>query len=260
MQLTYAVAFALLEPVLRGQPFMLGFDDGEGDGLGSRSERATENVIGATSSALAGLVIDDVDGLSRFFDADVSTAVPAPLLQGGVDQFKSGLGFAARHQFGRGLSGSDAGTSQGLSHTPLIREQEVLRPRRGGAGRLERGTWLPVKSARVAAMTRSYAIMRRYRGECSKKIGSGARAYRRYRSRRSSAAPDRWCARVGGRNLRLGAWTFQPATGRRPARGAGRSRKAVATKRGTAHVRGRHENRRFGERRGSLRVALLALA
>src|ERR1035441_8756203 len=102
MQLANAVAFALLQTVLRWQSFVLSFHDGEGHGLGSRGERATENVIGATSRSLARLMIDDVNGLGGFLDANIGATVPAPVLKGGINQLKSGLGFVAGHQWERG--------------------------------------------------------------------------------------------------------------------------------------------------------------
>ena len=98
MQLANAVAFALLQTVLRRQSFVLSFHDGEGHGFGAGSERATENVIGAASRALAGLMIDDVNGLGGFLNANVGTAIPSPVLEGRINQLKSGLGFVAGHQ------------------------------------------------------------------------------------------------------------------------------------------------------------------
>src|SRR5664279_2890453 len=106
VQLTNAVTRTLLQAVLGRQSFVFSLHDGEGYGLGSRGERATENVIGAASRALAGLVIDDVNGLGGFLNANVGAAVPAPVFESGVDQLKSGLGFVARHQSGGCLAGA----------------------------------------------------------------------------------------------------------------------------------------------------------
>src|ERR1039458_3855199 len=50
-------------------------------------------------------MINDVNGLGGFLNANVGAAVPAPVLEGWVDQLKSGLGFAARHQGGVCLAG-----------------------------------------------------------------------------------------------------------------------------------------------------------
>ena len=55
------------------------FHDGEGHGFRARGERATENIIGAARRALAGLMIDDVNGLGGFLNANVGTAVPPPV-------------------------------------------------------------------------------------------------------------------------------------------------------------------------------------
>jgi hypothetical protein len=103
VQLADAVTFALLQTVLGRQSFVLGFQDGEGNRFGARGEGAAENVIGAASRAFAGLVIDDVNGLGGFLNANVGAAVPAPVFKGGVDQLKSGLGFVAGHQWEPGV-------------------------------------------------------------------------------------------------------------------------------------------------------------
>src|ERR1039458_7508509 len=105
VQLPDTVAFALLQTVLRRQTFVLSLHDGERHRLGSGGERATEDIMGPAGRALAGLVIDDVNGLGRFLTANVGAAVPAPLREGWVDQLKSGLGFVAGHQGGGCLSG-----------------------------------------------------------------------------------------------------------------------------------------------------------
>jgi hypothetical protein len=98
MQLANAVAFALLQTVLWRQSFVLSLHDGEGHAFRSRGERPTENVIGAASRALAGLMIDDVNGLGGFLNANVGATIPAAIFEGGVNQLKSGLGFVAWHQ------------------------------------------------------------------------------------------------------------------------------------------------------------------
>src|ERR1039458_650319 len=103
MQLANAVAFALLQTVLGRQSFVLGFQDSEGNGFGVRGEGAAENVIGAASRAFAGLMIDDVNGFGGFLNANVGAAVPPPVLKGGINQLKSGLGFVAGHQWEPGV-------------------------------------------------------------------------------------------------------------------------------------------------------------
>jgi hypothetical protein len=45
-------------------------------------------------------MIDGVDGLGGFLNANIGAAVPAPLRKSWVDQLKSGLGFVAGHQGG----------------------------------------------------------------------------------------------------------------------------------------------------------------
>ena len=97
VQLADAVAFALLQTVLRRQSFVLGLHDGEWHGFGSRGERPTENVIGAAGRALAGLMIDDVNGPGGFLNANVGAAIPAAVFESGINQLKSGLGFVAGH-------------------------------------------------------------------------------------------------------------------------------------------------------------------
>src|SRR5437867_35066 len=91
MQLADAVAFALLQAVLRWEAFVLGFQDGERNRLRPGGERTAENVIGAAGRALARLMIDDVNGLGGLFDADVGATIPAPVLEGGINQLKSDL-------------------------------------------------------------------------------------------------------------------------------------------------------------------------
>jgi hypothetical protein len=103
MQLANAVAFALLQTVLGRQSFVLGFHDGEGNGFGAKGERAAENVIGAASRALAGLMINNVNGSGGFLNANVGAAVPPPVLKGWVNQLKSSLGFVAGHQWEPGV-------------------------------------------------------------------------------------------------------------------------------------------------------------
>src|ERR1035441_10445269 len=103
MQLANTVAFALLQTMLGRQSFVLGFHDGEGHRFRSRRKRAAENVIGAAGRALAGLMIDDVNGPGGFLDANIGATIPAPILKGGINQLKSGLGFVAGHQWEWGV-------------------------------------------------------------------------------------------------------------------------------------------------------------
>jgi hypothetical protein len=77
---------------------VLGLDYGGRAGISSRGERAAKDVISAAGRAFARLVVDDVDWLCGFLDADVCAAVPAAVFEGRINQFESGLGFVTRHR------------------------------------------------------------------------------------------------------------------------------------------------------------------
>ena len=118
---------------------MLGFHDGEGHRFRSRRKRAAENVIGAAGRALAGLMIDDVNGPGGFLDANIGATIPAPILKGGINQLKSGLGFVAGHQWEWGV----VWTVRGCARWP------------------ERDTLPAGNCAFVPPMTKSRAMLRR---------------------------------------------------------------------------------------------------
>jgi hypothetical protein len=148
VQLANAIAFALLQTVLGRQSFVLSFHNGEGHGLRFRGERATENVIGAASRALAGLMIDNINGPGGFLNANVGAAVPPPILESRINQLKSGLGFVAGHQ----------------------REGRVVWMECGCGWCPERDTWPTDNFAFVPPMTKGEAMMSLVAAGCSKKI------------------------------------------------------------------------------------------
>lgn len=97
MELADAIAFALLQAVLRWQPFVLGLHDCEGHRFGCRGDWSAKDIVSAAGCALARLVVYNVDWLRGFLDSNVGAAVPSSVLDGGVDELESGLSFGARH-------------------------------------------------------------------------------------------------------------------------------------------------------------------
>lgn len=90
------VRLGLFQAVVGGQVFGLGLDDGDGDGLGVQMDSDAEGVVNAALGALARPAVDDLDGARGFLAFD-KVFGPTTGVDGGVDKFGTGIGFAKRH-------------------------------------------------------------------------------------------------------------------------------------------------------------------
>src|SRR5438309_1851115 len=99
MELTGQITFALLKPVLCGEIFAFCLDDGHRDRLTLWLERTIKHIIRPAAWAALASAINDVHRRRRLFQADARTRPPTLLDQAWIDQFKTRLGFVARHRF-----------------------------------------------------------------------------------------------------------------------------------------------------------------
>jgi hypothetical protein len=91
------VALGLVQAVAGGQFFLLGLDQGDGDGLRVRVDLDAQGVVDLAPGAAAALASEDLDGARRLLAAD-EVLGPAPPVQRRVDQLGSGVGFVEHHR------------------------------------------------------------------------------------------------------------------------------------------------------------------
>jgi len=92
------VEFALFQSVTGRKIFRLGFDEGNGDGLGLGINRNAERVINPPSRPLARFAVNDFYRARRFL-APNQIFRPAASVNGRVNQFGASVGFAEWHGF-----------------------------------------------------------------------------------------------------------------------------------------------------------------
>jgi len=82
--------------VVWGQVFGLGFDDGNGNGLGVRVHLDAKGVVGAAFGGLTCNSVDDVDGPGGFLTFDVLFG-PSAQIESGVDELGPCIRFPKPH-------------------------------------------------------------------------------------------------------------------------------------------------------------------